>query len=307
MPTENFQRSIFIAMMAAYFVDIDGDGDYDCFIGEGTTGAIIYYKNTGTATRPQFKKQSAAYNPLSMVKYLASGAANPAFADVDGDGDYDCLVTDEEGDEYFLRNDGSREKPVFVHVTNGDDPFKSLSTTEDGMRNASFEDWDHDGVIDLFVGTTYYKNIGSKTKPAFAAASSDKPVFDNTTADHYAYTPLRWVDLNGDGNREVVQGSSDGSFIFQTLSSTDNAVAQNPGHIVTVSPNPSREAFVLTIPGAINSETVMRVSDVQGKVLIVQNLNSSSLKFGTHLKAGVYFVQVLQNNKVVYTKKVIKE
>src|SRR5215467_2780733 len=41
-----------------YFVDIDGDGDYDCFIGEGTTGAIIYYKNIGTPTHPQFQKQS---------------------------------------------------------------------------------------------------------------------------------------------------------------------------------------------------------------------------------------------------------
>ena len=27
-----------------YFIDINADGDYDCFIGEGTTGAIIYYE-----------------------------------------------------------------------------------------------------------------------------------------------------------------------------------------------------------------------------------------------------------------------
>ena len=96
-----------------YFIDIDADGDYDCFIGEGTTGAIIYYKNTGTATQPQFEKQSAAYNPLSMVKFLASGVANPAFADMDGDGDYDCLIVDEEGNEYFFKNEGTREKPCF--------------------------------------------------------------------------------------------------------------------------------------------------------------------------------------------------
>ena len=52
-----------------YFIDINADGDYDCFIGEGTTGAIIYYRNTGSATHPQFEKQSAANNPLSMVKF----------------------------------------------------------------------------------------------------------------------------------------------------------------------------------------------------------------------------------------------
>jgi len=289
-----------------YFVDIDADGDYDCFIGEGTTGAIIYYKNTGDAKHPQFQKQSAAYNPLSMVKYVTSGVANPAFADIDGDGDYDCLITDEEGEEYFFRNEGTPEKPVFVRILNADDPFKSLAAT-DRMRNVSFEDWDHDGLIDLFVGTAYYKNIGTKTRPEFTAGS-DKPVFSNNSADQFAYTPLRWVDINSDGHAEVFQGNSNGSFIYQTLSSTDNALAQSPAeHLVTVSPNPSKEAFVLNIPGAINSQTVIRVSDVQGKLLIVQGINSSSFKFGTQLKAGVYFVQVLQNNKAIYTKKIIKE
>ena len=51
----------------------------------------------------------------------------------------------------------------------------------------------------------------------------------------------------------------------------------------------------------------MRVSDVQGKLLITQSLNSNSFKFGKELKPGAYFVQVLQSDKVIYTKKVIKE
>jgi hypothetical protein len=288
-----------------YFIDIDADGDYDCFIGEGTTGAIMYYKNTGTARQPQFEKQSAAYNSLSMVKLLASGVANPAFGDIDRDGDYDCLIVDEEGNEYFFKNEGTREKPVFVHVINSDDPFKSL-TIIDGMCNTSFEDWDHDGLIDLFINTTYYKNIGTKTKPEFIAGN-DKPIFSNKSGDKFVYTPLRWVDLNGDGSVEVFQGNSNGSFIYQTLSSTDNAVAQSPERFAFVSPNPSKEAFTLHIPGAINAASVMRVSDVQGKLLIVQSLNSNSVKFGTELKEGAYFVEVLQNDKVICTKKIIKE
>ena len=42
-----------------------------------------------------------------MVKFLASGVANPAFADVDGDGDYDCLVVDEDGNENYFKNTGN--------------------------------------------------------------------------------------------------------------------------------------------------------------------------------------------------------
>ena len=113
--------------------------------------------------------------------------------------------------------------------------------------------------------------------------------------------------MNTDGNVEVFRGNSDGSFIYQTLSSADQAVTQNLKRTFTVSPNPARESFTLNIPGTINDKTVMRVSDVQGKLLITQSLNSNSLKFGKELRPGAYFVQVLQNDKVIYSKKLIKE
>jgi FG-GAP-like repeat/Secretion system C-terminal sorting domain len=289
-----------------YFIDIDGDGDYDCFIGEGTTGSVLYYKNTGTVTHPQFEKQSAANNPLSMVKFFASDVANPAFADVDGDGDYDCLVVDENGEESYFKNTGTVKNPVFAYVANSDDPFKSLALTN-GMHNASFQDWDHDGLIDLFLNTTYYKNIGTKARPQFSLEDINKPVFQNEPEDQFAYTPLRWVDMNKDGNVEVFRGNSNGSFIYQTLSSKDEAIAQNSKSAVTVFPNPAKEAFILNFPGTINGGTAMRVSDVQGKLLITQSLTSNSLKFGKELKPGTYFAQVLQNNKVIYTKKIIKQ
>ena len=74
----------------------------------------------------------------------------------------------------------------------------------------------------------------------------------------------------------------------------------------SVSPNPAREAFILNIPGTINAQTVIRVSDVQEKLLLAKSLNSNTLKFGKELTPGAYFVQVLQNDKVIYTKKIIK-
>jgi hypothetical protein len=294
------------ALTIPYFIDIDADGDYDCFIGEGTTGAIIYYKNTGTATHPEFQKQSATYNPLSMVKFSASDVANPAFADVDGDGDYDCLVTDEEGNEHYFKNTGTAKNPVFVHVTNSDDPFKSLVSTN-SFYNASFEDWNHDGLTDLFINTTYYKNVGTKTRPEFAVSDDNKPTFQNKAADQFTYTPLRWVDINNDGNVEVFQGNSDGSFIYQTLSSANSgAIALSSGNLVHIFPNPSKEEFILNMPATANAETVIRVTDVQGKLLSMQIAKGGFLKFGKELKPGIYFIQVMQNNKVIYTQKLIK-
>src|SRR6266542_147327 len=206
-----------------YFIDIDADGDYDCFIGEGSTGAILYYKNVGTATEPVFQKQSAANNPLSMVKFLASGIANPAFADLDGDGDYDCLVVDEDGNENFFKNKPKAE---------------------------------------------------------------------------FTFTPLRWVDINKDGAVDVFQGNSNGSFVYQTLSSSSNAIVASPISKVQVLPNPSKEEFIVNLRTA-NAATIVRVTDEQGKIITTQFVSGNSLKFGKEFKPSVYFMQVMQNNNVV--------
>ena len=47
------------------FVDIDGDGDQDCFIG-GHNGLIYYYKNTNSSSSATFTLQTGS-NILSMV------------------------------------------------------------------------------------------------------------------------------------------------------------------------------------------------------------------------------------------------
>src|SRR6266545_3183474 len=207
-----------------FFVDIDGDGDYDCFSGEGSTGAILYYKNVGTATEPVFQKQSAANNPLSMVKFLASGIANPAFADLDGDGDYDCLVVDEDGNENYFKNTGTSKEPAFVHVANSEDPFSALTSSYKGTYSPSFYDWNKDGLTDLFVNTTYYKNVGTVGRPEFVVSSESQPFFQNRPKAEFTFTPLRWVDINKDGAVDVFQGNSNGSFVYQTLSSSSNAI-----------------------------------------------------------------------------------
>lgn len=62
-------------------VDIDLDGDIDCFFGE-SGGTIVYYKNTGTRTAPTFTLQTAANNPLS-AETAASGDTTPFFFDID--------------------------------------------------------------------------------------------------------------------------------------------------------------------------------------------------------------------------------
>jgi FG-GAP-like repeat/Secretion system C-terminal sorting domain len=291
-----------------YFIDIDKDGDYDCFIGEGNTGAILYYKNTGSATQPLFEKQSAAFNPLSMVKFSASGVASPAFADVDGDGDYDCVVADQGGRLHYYRNAGTPTQPRFEHVTtDSDNPFAALSRSA-GVYNFSFADWNKDGLVDVFINTAYYRNTGTKQRAEFtlSTAGQDAPVMQSAVAGaaRYTYTPLRWVDLNGDGTPEVFQGGDKGDFVYQTLSGVKGAPVVVTA--IQVSPNPSRGSFGVSLPQTGRAATI-RITDVQGKVLSSQTSSSTSVKVGASLQPGAYILQVLQNNKVIFQQKIIKE
>ena len=309
------------ALSIPYLVDIDGDGDQDCFIGEGSTGALVYYRNAGTATHPRFEKQSAAFNPLSMVKLSTSAVASPAFADVDGDGDPDCVVVDEAGLLHYYRNVGNATHPRFEHVTtDSDNPFAALARSG-SIYNLSFEDWNKDGLVDLFVNTTYYKNTGTSQRPQFtapaAAASSNSseqqqeqlPSIQNTlAAARYSYTPIRWVDLDGDGTPELMQGTAKGGFIYQTLSANKAAVEANT-IAVSLSPNPSKSAFTIHFPAAAAAlSSTIRILDVQGKVLsTLTTTGSSTLKVGAALQPGIYLLQIRQNNTVVYQQKIIKE
>lgn len=84
------------------FVDIDNDGDQDCFVGS-FYGSISFYENTGNAGAASFTKRTGAKNPLDGVgtnKYFST----PAFVDIDNDGDMDCFVGYRDGFTHYYEN-----------------------------------------------------------------------------------------------------------------------------------------------------------------------------------------------------------
>ncbi len=86
---------------APVFVNLDGDGDLDAFIGE-SSGNIFYYKNTGTASMPVFTPQTGSSNPFNGVN--AGGYSTPAFADIDADGDQDSFIGESYGAILYYKN-----------------------------------------------------------------------------------------------------------------------------------------------------------------------------------------------------------
>ncbi len=146
------------------FVDIDNDGDLDCFTGK-SGGAIQYWKNTGTSTSPTFVEQTGGDNPFNGVNVGAKSDIN--CVDIDGDGDIDCFIGESSATINYYKNTGNSSSPTFTLTTGGNNP---LNITLYSAVTTSFVDIDGDGDIDCFIGELggeayYYKNKGNITSP----------------------------------------------------------------------------------------------------------------------------------------------
>jgi len=146
------------------FVDIDNDGDFDAFVGEGgvtiNSGQINFFENTGSPTAPAFIERTGTDNPLSFVDFGPGGIgdAKITFVDLDSDGDPDAFGGDEYGLIHFFENTGSAESAMFVEQTGTLNPFDAVDVG--GNANPSFVDIDSDGDFDLFIGeNNYYLNF----------------------------------------------------------------------------------------------------------------------------------------------------
>ena len=85
------------------FVDIDGDGDLDAFIGNNL-GTTVFFHNTGTSTAPDFSRVSTT-TPFGLAD--VGDRSTPVFADIDADGDLDAFIGQINGTTVFFLNTGT--------------------------------------------------------------------------------------------------------------------------------------------------------------------------------------------------------
>lgn len=147
-------------IMVPRFVDIDNDNDYDLFI--SNVEKLYFYKNTGSATSPNFI--SPVLNPYGLS--FSPREVFPEFADFDGDGDQDLLmgniyddVTSSPSRFYYHENIGTATVANFSSPL--ENPFGLGSVGY--YTNLNARDMDADGDLDLMVevggGYLFYENL----------------------------------------------------------------------------------------------------------------------------------------------------
>ena len=89
----------------ADFADLDLDGDLDMISTSYYGTELFYYENVGTATAPNFAP--AVNSPFNISPITNSGyfyTISPTFADLDGDGDQDILISEYYNNILFYEN-----------------------------------------------------------------------------------------------------------------------------------------------------------------------------------------------------------
>ncbi|MFT6243846.1 MAG: hypothetical protein ACJA0U_000174 [Salibacteraceae bacterium] len=260
------------------FVDLDGDGDFDLMHGN-VAGEFIYVENTGTVSAPAFG--TPQMNPFSLTttgSYLHS-----SFVDIDDDGDFDLMAGEETSDFHYFENIGTSTSPNFaVDQTN---PFSLSSST--GWLSPSFGDVDGDGDFDLLSGrgglTSFFENTGT----------SAVPVFGPEEVNSFALSPIYngqdpcFVDLNNDGDLDMIQANNVGDFFYfgnigtPTVSAFENIFA-NP--------------FSLASNGVRNSATLGDL-DGDGDLDILTGDNNGDFAFYENIGSlAVPVYSVFQSN-----------
>ena len=259
------------------FVDIDGDNDYDLFIGNGSPGGRIwYYRNDGDSVNYDFTFVTDYFEGIDV-----GDDACPEFADIDGDGDFDLFMGREasyispHGDIFFYENVGSSTNPQFNFIT------KNYLTVDLSHETAKTQiiDINGDGRLDIIVGTArtlhYFENIGSSTDPAYNFVDQQfQGIYINGLKPAF-------VDIDADGDYDMFAGEaaipgppSIALYLNQGTPRDPQLILENPNFIT----NP--DFFVNANPGVADIDADgdydLFISDDDGHFFFYRNDGSPS-------------------------------
>ncbi|QDT28425.1 FG-GAP repeat protein [Gimesia panareensis] len=216
------------------FVDLDGDGIRDFISSSYDPGYCYFFRGLPDHkyAAPVELKDKTGVPVQSAVKPKQKVQSFGSFympVDWDNDGDFDLLIGCFDGQLKLRINEGTAEKYAFA--------ADNLTVKADGKPLEVEKhccpvvaDWDQDGLWDLLAGSdegsvTWFKNVGSKTVPKFAAGKVLVPkhagdgynqvIWDENKVVPGIRSQIEVVDFNQDGKLDLILGDFCSTYDFR--------------------------------------------------------------------------------------------
>jgi hypothetical protein len=262
----------------AFLVDLDRDGDTDCFY-NSTYGDFAFRADTSTAAGFQFGPIVSNPGGVSRI----TGYPNPSLADFDGDGDMDLLL----GHRFVAANYfGSYDSSAVRYYPNTACDGRSLTIVTSDRNDPN----QPNGVATV--------TVTGATLPFVTVLNSNMPVnrltatFDVSGLAEGTYT-LRLTDS--------LQCKVQGTF---TINRNIVSVEQLKQASLVLMPNPTRGTLFIQAPSALSE---VRVLTLDGR-LVQQwfHLQTNQLELGD-LPNGLYLLQARTQDGQMFTEKFSKQ
>ena len=213
------------------WADVDGDGDYDLFVGgsAGSAGRLVFNEGPDKNGAPRFAVRSL--QPFDAD--AKSEDMGVLFLDADGDGDDDLFVVSggvEAGDDSALYQDRLYLNDGRGSFTRA--PAGTLPDDHDSGSCACAADFDHDGDLDLFVGGRVIPGKYPTSPGSRLLRNENGKFYDITAAAAPALTKAvlvtaaLWADLDNDSWPELALTSEWGT--VRVFRNTNGSLAPAP-------------------------------------------------------------------------------
>lgn len=299
------------------FMDEDADGLMDILVASGgyyegqakINMFLSLYRNTGTKKNPEFTLVDSDY--IGFSEYNTS-SNNPSLAvgDLDGDGDMDLLIGDQEGSLYYYSNTAGADQPMQF----GNPRVNYMDINIDKRGRPAIEDINGDGLADIIIGernlngntqdpdnpyfgsVAYYQNIGSIGSPMFnpnLAVAPNNPALGQMRTQVYTSNAEANSSapafIRVEGELQVLLGSESGRIKRYAVD------GQNPG---------SKFLLIDSIVGGIDegSHTTLDSYDIDDDgylEIIVGNLRGGLSFFNTDIKSQSTSIQEISISEEV--------